>query len=91
MGQQLQNLFKFEKFYNQIIYIADQLLVITKAIIEITDSLRESDFVQTYGGNKFEDDAMVFYERDKGLHSHLNRSFHMTAFIRGVGLIPRVE
>lgn len=38
LAQQVQNLLKFQNFYDRMDLSADQCLTITKAIIELTDS-----------------------------------------------------
>lgn len=45
----------------------DQLLAIMEKIIELTQSSGGSDFVQEApcGGRRFEDNAMIFYEKDR--------------------------
>lgn len=46
MAQQVQNLFKLKKVYDQVDFKAYQHMEITKAIIKITDSLGGSDLIQ---------------------------------------------
>lgn len=50
---------------DQIAFIADQSLAITKEIVELTDSSGGSNFVlkMPRKGKRFEDNAVVFYEK----------------------------
>lgn len=55
---------------------AEQRLAITNVIIELTNLSRGSDLDnnRSRGGNIFEDNSMVFYEKDRqGIPSHHNR------------------
>lgn len=57
MTQQVQNLFKFKNFYDQMDFDASGSLEITKAIIEQTNFSRGSGLFQSrpHGGGRFED------------------------------------
>lgn len=44
MAQQVQNLFKVKKNYYKMNFTGDQLMAITKAIIELNDSQEGSEF-----------------------------------------------
>lgn len=50
-------------------FTGDQRLVITKVIIELTDSLCGSGLAQGRGRgrNRFDDNPMGFYEKDKNI------------------------
>lgn len=62
MAQQVQNLFKFKNFYDQVDFDACQHLAIKKAIIDLMGSLGGSSLVQNRpcGGRKSEDSAVIF-------------------------------
>lgn len=82
-----QNLFQFKKFFNQINFSNEQRLAITKVTIELTDSVRGLGIAERRprGGNRFEDNVIVFYEKDRKVVSgHHNRQLHVTASIYNI-------
>lgn len=59
----------------------------TKVIIELTDPLSGSGLTKRtpLGGNKFENNAMAFYEKDyQDTSNHHNRPLYVIATVRDV-------
>lgn len=66
----------------------NQRLAITKAIIKLFDLGAQSLFRESrFGGNRFDDAAMVFYKRNgQALPSHYNTPVCVTAYIHDIEL-----
>lgn len=79
MAHQVQNLFKFKNFYDQVNFDACQCL----KVIELTGSLGGLGLIlnRPHGGRRFKDSAKVFYEKNrKILPSYLNRLLQVTSY-----------
>lgn len=67
MAQQVPNLLKFSKFYDQIEFSTKQCLAITKAIIKLSDLSGGSGLAKRMSqeGSRFKDNTVVFHENDR--------------------------
>lgn len=81
----VQELFKFNSFYNQMDFSPRQRLAITKAIMDLTGSTERVNFVEKRAGknNRFEDNALVFYENNRrDVPTQHNRPLYITTRVR---------
>lgn len=77
----VQELFKFKSFYDQMDFISKQRLAITKAIVELTDSMESANLFERRLGknNRFEDNALVFNENNRRvIPTQHNRPLYIT-------------
>lgn len=56
----VQNLFKFKHFYDQMDFVPEQRLAITKSIIELTDPSMSCGLVEKSSRNRFDDCTILF-------------------------------
>lgn len=79
MAQQIPNFFKFKNFYEQMEFIIEQHLGITKVINVLSSSSGGLSLTERkpHGGNQFEDNTMVFYEWDRQVMSSQHKSLFM--------------
>lgn len=74
---------------DQVDFNPEQRFSTTKVIIELTNLLKGSCLAKRrlVGGNKFEDSAKIFYEKDQqDIPSHHNRPLYVTVSVRDVEL-----
>lgn len=83
------DLLKFKNFYDQIDFSPGKRLVITKAIIELTEPSGSSNVVESKRrrNNRFNDNAVVFHENDRhNITSQHNCPLYMIVKVRDVEL-----